>query len=312
MEVGEEEGRDVSHRQRDAVREMTAETDGGVVADGRRWEVEHLGEAEGWRGVKDSVDRRCRIKEEARQTARQRPDWEQQRRLAASAINNASGAWCAEHSACLARDSDALHHRHPQQKGRTSRNRTSYCCRKIYYFPSSPHWPTFCLHFPCKINRNNEEPYTVRSAHCATILQVVNSKRSSLLHSSQDTVWAKTNRHSGEIKGGTGVWRILKKQQMTFFKFSSPPLVSFLWRVSFSGSPSLLFTLPVMVIYLVGKASSFSPERDRQKGGRKVKKQERWERSTNRSKEQKISLALVSLVTATVSLTALMELKVLP
>lgn len=67
-----------------------------------------------------------------------------------------------------------------------------------------------------------------------------------------------------------------------------------------------------MVIYLVGKGSSFSPERDRQKGVREVQKQERRERSTNRSKEQKISLALVSQVTTTVSLTAVMELKVWP
>lgn len=73
-----------------------------------------------------------------------------------------------------------------------------------------------------------------------------------------------------------------------------------------------MFTLPVMVIYLVGKGSAFSPERDRQKGVRKVQKQERWERSTNRSKEQKISSALVSQVTTTVSLTAVMELKVWP
>lgn len=116
MEVDEEEWRDISHRQRDAVREMTAETDGRgqEAADGRRWEVEHLGEAEGWRGVKDSVDERCRIKEEARQTARQRPAWEQPTRLAASAINNASDVWYGEQSAGLAQDSDALHHCLPQ------------------------------------------------------------------------------------------------------------------------------------------------------------------------------------------------------
>lgn len=67
-----------------------------------------------------------------------------------------------------------------------------------------------------------------------------------------------------------------------------------------------------MVIYLVGKGSSFSPERERQKGVREVQKQERRERSTNRSEEQKISLASVSQVTRTVSLTAVMELKVWP
>lgn len=43
MEVGEEEGRDVSHRQRDAVREMTAETDGG--GGGEWWQ---MGEDEKW------------------------------------------------------------------------------------------------------------------------------------------------------------------------------------------------------------------------------------------------------------------------
>lgn len=39
--MGEEEGRDVSHRQRDAVREMTAETDEG----GEWWQ---MGEDEKW------------------------------------------------------------------------------------------------------------------------------------------------------------------------------------------------------------------------------------------------------------------------
>lgn len=101
----------------------------------------------------------------------------------------------------------------------------------------------------------------------------------------------------------------MQKQQMTFFTLPSPPLVSFLWRVH-SGSPPLLLTLPVMVIYLVGKGSSFSPERHRQKGVGKVQKQERRERSTNRSEERKISWASVARVTTTVSLTAVMELKV--
>lgn len=91
---------------------------------------------------------------------------------------------------------------------------------------------------------------------------------------------------------------------------SSPCLFSL--ACPFCGVPPLLLTLPVMVIYLVGKGSSFSPERDRQKGVGEVQKRERRERSTNRSKEQKISLALVSQVTTTVSLTAVMELKLWP
>lgn len=76
--------------------------------------------------------------------------------------------------------------------------------------------------------------------------------------------------------------RILKKQQMTFSKFSSLSLVFLALCVSFSvcasPSPSFPLTLPLMVIYLVGKGFAFSPERTttgRQQKGEEKKKERR-------------------------------------
>lgn len=81
----------------------------------------------------------------------------------------------------------------------------------------------------------------------------------------QDTIQAKTNRHSDKIKGGTRGLRILKKQQMTFSKFHLSLSLSLTVCVSFSAStllsPSFPLTHPLMVIYLAGKGFAFSPER---------------------------------------------------
>lgn len=95
---------------------------------------------------------------------------------------------------------------------------------------------------PDKINRGDEEPPGVRSGHCAAILQVVNSKRSWLPRSRQDTVGAKTNRHSDEVKGGAGGLEDIEEaaDDLLQVPISSPCLFSS--ACPFSGSPPLLFT----------------------------------------------------------------------
>lgn len=123
---------------------------------------------------------------------------------------------------------------------------------------------------------------------------------------------------------------------MTFSKFSSLSLVFLALCVSFSvrasPSPSFPLTLPLMVIYLVGKGFAFSPERTttgRQRKREEKKKEKRETSSlrkrrgqiegagTNCRKERKYtSLVSVSPVTPTLplslSLTAVMEVKVWP
>lgn len=163
----------------------------------------------------------------------------------------------------------------------------------------------------------------------------MNCKRSLL--SSRDTFQAKTNRHLDKGKDGKGWWggdlRILKKQQMTFSKFSSLSLVFLALCVSFSvcasPSPSFPLTLPLMVIYLVGKGFAFSPERTttgwQRKREEKKKRDEQPQKKkeqiegvgTNCRKERKYtSLVSVSPVTPTLplslSLTAVIEVKVWP
>lgn len=99
--------------------------------------------------------------------------------------------------------------------------------------------------------------------------------------------------------------RILKKQQMTFSKFSSLSLVFLALCVSFSicvsPSPSFPLTLPLMVIYLVGKGFAFSPERtttgrQQKRDEQPQKKKERIEGAgTNCRKERKIYIIGVGL-----------------
>lgn len=97
----------------------------------------------------------------------------------------------------------------------------------------------------------------------------------------------------------------MKKQRMTFSTFSSLLLVSFL-------SPRFildwLLALPVMVIYLVGKRAPLShPRREfRENEGRKV---QRERAHTRKMGTENILSVLVSQVTTTVSLAAVMELK---
>lgn len=74
--------------------------------------------------------------------------------------------------------------------------------------------------------------------------------------------------------------RILKKQQMTFSKFSSLSLV--FPTLLPSPSPSFPLTLPLMVIYLVGKGFAFSPERTTT-GRQQKKKKKTKERAERRS-----------------------------
>lgn len=164
----------------------------------------------------------------------------------------------------------------------------------------------FCLCCVCKINRDNEAPHNVESRHCAAKLQVVNSTRSRLPGSSRDTVGAKTNRPSDEMKGGAGARRILKKQQMTFFKFSSLFLVTFL-------SPRLLFAPPLMAIYLVGKGLLVLTGESSGRMGQESSGDGRDSVSAHKEyRAENISSALVSQVTTTVSLAAVMELKLWP
>lgn len=94
---------------------------------------------------------------------------------------------------------------------------------------------------------------------------------------------------------------ILKRPQMTSPKFFiSSPCLRFILRLRFTISPFL--TLPLMVIYLVGKGSAFSPARSTT--GRRQKKKKpgslgkrsgrKWEKRT-----ENISLVSVSPATPT-------------
>lgn len=71
---------------------------------------------------------------------------------------------------------------------------------------------------------------------------------------------------------------------MTFSKFSSLSLVSPPVCVSFSTLPLLPFplTLPLMVIYLVGKGFTFSPERSTTGGSTKKKKAKQLQKHEKR------------------------------
>lgn len=73
---------------------------------------------------------------------------------------------------------------------------------------------------------------------------------------------------------------------MTFSKFSSLPLVFLALCASFSDcaspSPSFPLTLPLMVIYLVGKGFAFSPERSTT-GRRQEEEKKKKERRKNGS-----------------------------
>lgn len=102
---------------------------------------------------------------------------------------------------------------------------------------------------------------------------------------------------------------------MTFSKFSSLPLVFLALCASFSDcaspSPSFPLTLPLMVIYLVGKGFAFSPERsttgrrqekENTKKRRPQKKKEGERRSGHKWEKRTENLSLVSVSPVTPTL----------
>ena len=84
----------------------------------------------------------------------------------------------------------------------------------------------------------------MRSSHYVLMLQVVNSKRPSLSHCSQDTARTKTNRHLGKVKGGTGGIEDIEIATNDLLQVSSLACVFLAPCVSFSVSSTAISLFP--------------------------------------------------------------------